>query len=134
MANEATKVEGPYETHDMTISGVTAIPMGTVMVLSDPRTGVASSTTKQKFAGITDVEKKAGDNATEIGCITKGTMLMTASGAAAIVAGDLVVTSGANVVETSITADDWLSGCIIGKALEDIAGGTTGEVKVGDII
>ena len=68
-----------------------------------------------------------------MGLYTKGIFLLTASAGAAIVDGDLVSISGANTVFES-TAGEILTGGVVGKAMEDIAAGTTGEVKVGEMI
>lgn len=132
MTNEAIRVEGPYETHDFTISGVTAVPMGTLMVLSGLRTATASTgAANEKFAGIAATEKKAGDVSTELGCDTKGIYDLTVSGTG-VVAGQLVALGeGVNNV-TQATTDMVLSGVLVGKALEDISNGSTGEVHVGE--
>ena len=137
MTNEAVRVEGPYLTRDFTISGVTAIAQGTLMVLSDPRTAVASSATDTApiFAGIVGTEKVLNDTATECGCDITGVHILTAAanGAGAegaIGAGDMVVISGVNTIKAAVAAN-LLTGAVVGKAYEAIAAGTTGEVAVG---
>lgn len=138
MANEAVRVEGPYLTRDFTISGVTAVPQGTLMKLSDPRTAVASAVDDDGavFAGIAGTEKELNDASTELGLDVTGVHLLTAvsevGAEGAIVAGSSVVISGVNLIRKSLAAD-LLTGAIIGKAYEDIAVGTTGEVAVGVI-
>ena len=134
MTNEAVRVEGPYLTRDFAISGVTAIPQGTLMVLSDPRTAVASAVGNDApiFAGITATDKTAGDVATEHGCDVKGVHLLTAAGAEVTV-GHMVVISGVNTIRNAINTE-LLTGAVVGKAYETIAAGTTGEVSVGECV
>ena len=134
MTNEAVPVEGPYETHDFTISGVTAITKGALMVLSDPRTAVASGVADDGvvFAGIAATDKTLDSNATEHGLHTTGTFLLKAANAN-IPVGSLVTISGVNIIR-SITLAEGISGMIVGKALETLAANTTGEVRVGAII
>ena len=43
MTNEAVPVEGPYETHDFTVSTSTTIEKGTLLQFSDPRTAIIST-------------------------------------------------------------------------------------------
>ena len=131
MANEAVKVEGPYETHDFTVASGTQISAMTLMVFSDPRTAAASTgDNSSPVAGVSMIEKDATDaNQTNLGIASTGTFLMKTD-TPGCVAGELVTVSGTNLV-TPATALDILSGTVLGKALEDIAAGTTGEVKLG---
>ena len=112
----------------------TSISALTLCVLSDPRTAAAStdSTKANPFAGVAGTEKISTSNATELGLYTTGVFVFTAAGSA-IVAGELVALSGANLIAPAV-ALDLLSGAIIGKAWEDIAAAGTGEVHVGVLV
>ena len=130
MANEVTKVEGPYEIHDFTVAEGVGIEQHTVCKLSDPRSAAASSAA-DIFAGIAATEKVGGNGKTNLGLFTKGIFLMTASHAA-ITAGALVSLSGANLIKPATEAEV-VTGAAFGKALETIAAATTGEVVIGRI-
>ena len=128
MANEAIQVEGPYEAHDFTVATGTAVPQYTLMQLTDPRTATASDG-DNLWAGIAATEKTATDGVTNLGLFTTGTFLLTASGAT-IPDGAIVSLSGANFIKQATEAE-MVTGAVVGKALQDIAGGSTGEVKIG---
>ena len=130
MANEATQVEGPYEIHDFTVSNTTGIEQGTLCKLADPRTASATAGTADVFAGVAATEKVASDGSVELGLWTTGIFVMTAVTGGSITAGAMVVTSGANLIRPAV-AGELLTGAVIGKAIEDIAAGSTGEVKLG---
>lgn len=136
MAAEATKVEGPFEIHDFTVAvggAGTSIEQGTLMQFSNPRTAIDSSGDGVAFAGIAATEHTGDVGKTELGLWTTGTFIMKAVAVigdeGAIDAGDLCVVSGVNLIRAA-EAGDLLTGAIVGKALEDIAAGTTGEVKL----
>jgi len=133
MANEPSKVEGPYETHDYTVADA-LIEKYTMCKLTDPRTASAATGDGEAFAGIAATEKVASNGKTELGLWTTGTFDMTAvaviGAEGAIDAGVLVVMSGSNQVRAAVAAD-LLTGAVVGKAKEAIAAGTTGEVTLG---
>ena len=128
MANEVTPVEGPYEIHDMTVANATAIVQYSIMELADPRTVTVNNGSGDVFGGIAMSEKAASDGAVQMGCAFTGIFVMTA-GVVAITAGQLVSTSGANLIKTATEAEI-AAGKALGKALEDIAASGTGEVKL----
>ena len=130
MANEAIKVEGPYEVHDFTVAEATAIPLGTIMQMTDPRTAEASSGDSQVFAGIAATEFEGGKNKTELGLNKTGIFVLKDNGGAGIAIGELVSIGGANTIKLC-TAAELLTGDCVGKALEAIGSGTSGEVHVG---
>ena len=131
----AIEVEGPYEVHDFTVATGTTISGMTLCVLTDPRTAAASGagTLANPFAGIMATEFKGGRGKVKAGLYTKGTFLLTAAAGATIAAGALVSLSGVNLIYQSVAAD-LLSGAVVGKAKETIAGSSTGEVVVGELI
>lgn len=128
MANEPSQVEGPYEEHDMTVATGNAIPQFTILKLSDPRTGAASSADGDIFGGITMTEKTATDGVVDLGTAWSGIWVMTDAGAG-IAVGARVSLGGANTIKTATEAEVAL-GKDFGVALEAIGAGTTGEVKV----
>lgn len=130
MANEAIQVEGPYQVHDYTVDVAVAVPQFTLMQLSDPRTAAATSGDSQVFAGIAMTEKVADNGVVELGLVNTGIWVLKDNGGAGISAGMLVSVGGANTIKQA-TAAELLTGDVIGKALEDIASGTSGEVHLG---
>ena len=133
MADEAVKVEGPYEVHDFTITDGDTVTGLTLMTLEDVRAIGASSGNGDAFAGILVENKKPSNSKTEHGCYTKGVFLLKAAVTGpegAIDFGDPVVVSGVNLIRAA-TAGDLLTGAVVGKAWESIAAGTSGEVHVG---
>ena len=137
MAYEAVKIEGPYEVHDFTVSTSATISAATLCVLTDPRTAAASPATAATdaaplaWAGIAATEHTAGKGKTELGLYTKGVFKLTAS--SPVAAGHLVRISGANLIADAGTVVPILSGAVVGKALQDIAGNASGEVFVGAV-
>ena len=136
MANEAVKVEGPYVVHDFTCGNNFHISSGTLCTLADARTlsGGQVVNSGAPFAGIAATEKKAGSGATNLGLYTDGIFKLTAcaTGAGITAAGVPVVLSGANTIRVAV-AGDLLTGAVVGKSMEIIADGTTGEVFVGKL-
>ncbi len=133
MANEATKVEGPYEIHDYTVASGNPIPLGTLCEFGDARLAIISAGDGNPFAGVAATEKDSTDTSVELGMHNSGTFVMTAvptiGPEGAIVAGSEVVLSGANFIRKAVAAD-LLTGAVIGRAQEDIAATTTGEVTL----
>jgi len=128
MANEVTQVEGPYEAHDFTVAEDAGIPQYTICKLTDPRTAAATTASGDEVAGIAATEKVADNGNTSLGLFTTGTFVMTDSGSG-LSAGQLVSVGGANTIKTA-TATEVEEGKILGKALQDISSGQTGEVKL----
>ena len=133
MANEATKVEGPYEIHDFTVASGNPIPLGTLCEFGDARLAIISAGNGNPWAGVAAIEKDSTDTSVELGMHKTGTFIMTAvpiAGAeGAIGAGVEVVLSGANLIRKAVAAD-LLTGAVIGTTKEAIAAGTTGEVTL----
>lgn len=130
MANEAIQVEGPYEAHDFTVAVDAGIPQFTICKLSDPRTAAATSADSDIFAGIAATEKVADNGVTELGLFTTGIFVLKDNGGSGIAVGALVSIGGANLIKAA-TAAEILTGDVVGKALEAIASGTSGEVRIG---
>ena len=117
MANEAVKVEGPYEVHDFTVATGTTISAATLCMLTDPRTAAASTAAAVTeaapliFAGIAATEHTAGKGKTQLGLYTKGVFKLT-SGGIPIDRGELVMLSGANTIIPVGTVSPLISQCL----------------------
>ena len=109
-----------------------AIPIGTLLKLSDPNTAAASTADNDVFAGIAWEEKTAGDGITEITAAVNGIWDITTT-AAAITAGALVSIGGANAILTADT-DAVIKGEVVGKALETCATTEVIRVAVGESV
>ena len=131
MVDENSKVEGPYEVHDFTITSSDAVSGLSLMTLEDARAIGVATANAAAFAGVLATDKTALDARTEAGCYVKGIFKMTAAAglASEIAFGDIVVASGQFIRQAA--AGDLLTGAVVGKAMENIAQGTTGEVHVG---
>lgn len=88
MANEAVLVNRDSDIHYFTITNQ-AIPRGTLMVISDPRTVTIHNGVEQIPVGVTVEEIKAGDGQVRVGVRGRGIMDMIADGA--ITVGDMLV-------------------------------------------
>ncbi len=119
MANEAVNIELPKIIVNRICSESTAIPMGTIMKLTDPNTVAASSADNDVFGGITVEEFTGGEGLTHVACAMDGVWdLLTDSGTDTC--GAIVNITGANEVGGSAAAD-LLTGSVVGK-LEETAG------------
>jgi len=128
MANEAIQVEGPYNSHDLTVATGTAIPQFSLLQLSDPRTG-AISDGANIFGGITLTEKTTTDAVVDLGVCTSGYWNLKDAGAGGS-AGAMVVLSGANLIRDAV-AGELLTGAIVGKRMQDAAASEVTEIHVG---
>lgn len=133
MSNETTLVLKRSVPIDFIIADGTPIEKGTICMLSGPRTAAANSGTGDVHAGIARREKIDVDGRKRLSVFTgPGDIFrMTAApnAAAAIAEGAMVTTSGPNLIRLATSAEQIL-GKVLGKALEEIAGGATGEVML----
>jgi len=86
MTNELTRVELFGENRDgdqmsYTCASGTAIPLGTLLQLTDPRTASAASGLMQPCAGVAAAQKSGTDFSTKISVYTNGIFEALASGA-----------------------------------------------------
>lgn len=119
MANEAIIVEllgNQGDPIEVTVADGTGIAKGTLMKLSDPRTGAATSADNDKFIGIAAAEKVANDGSTTLAVYTHGIFDLVDSGSGITVGSDVVI-GGANTIKTYTTLDAE-KGYKVGKALE----------------
>ena len=132
MANEAVCIETPTEFERKTVADGTAIPLHTIMKLTDNNTAIASSADNDPFGGIAWEEKKASDGITEIVVAMNGIWGLKDSGAGGS-AGAIVNVGGANLVVDSAAAD-LLTGSVVGKRLKDAVASEVSRIKVGRLI
>jgi len=132
MANETTLVLKQTIPIDFIVADGTAIEKGTICMLSGPRTAAANSGTGDIFACIARREKIGADGRKRLSGFTgPGDIFrMTAAAGPTIAAGSLVTTSGPNLIRLATSAEHIL-GKVIGKALQEITTGGTGEVMLG---
>jgi hypothetical protein len=131
MANEAVCIETPTRFRRYTIADATAVPIGSIMILSDANTCALSSADNGVFAGIAWEEKTLSDGLVEITCAVNGTWDITTTNAA-ITAGAWVSIGGANLIRAAAEADT-ITGELVGKALETCAATETIRVAVGEL-
>lgn len=130
MANEATCIYQIGPNVPMTVSDGAGIEKGTVLKLSDPATGAASSADGDIFLGITMREKVANDGVTKVPVCRSGVFKMKDSGSG-VTAGDPLKIDGANLVATADDASAAGIKEVIGMALETAAASDTLLVWVG---
>ena len=132
MANEASIRERFSNPVDFIVADGTGIEKGTILKLTDPRTASASSGSGDAFAGVAAREKVANDGRTRLAAYIDGIFDMTVASGAAVTTGELVSTSGANLIKTATEAEI-AAGKALGKSLEDGAASETIQVLVGHI-
>jgi len=116
---------------ELTVADGTTISGGTILQLTDPTTGSASSGNLNIFAGIAANEKLANDGSTRLAVWRKGVFDMYSNDAAN--AGDIAVISGANMVGVAKATLLTLSGAAlrVGTYLQSATAGEVIEVLVG---
>ena len=132
MANETTLVLKRTDPIDFIVTDGPSVEKGTICMFSGPRGVAANTGTGDVFAGIARREKIASDGRTRLSLFTgPGDIfrMTNAAAAPAIAAGAMVTTSGPNLIRLATSAEQIL-GKVVGKALEEIAGSSTGEVML----
>jgi len=110
----ATCIQTPTRFQRRVVANGTAIPIGTIMKLTDGNVAIASSTNSDPWGGVAWEEKTASDGITEITCAMNGRWSMTST-AAAITAGGAVSIGGANAVRASTGTADVVAGAQLGS-------------------
>ena len=128
MANEAICMIAPTRFGRVTIAAGAVIPKYTLLKLSDPNTGAASSADNDVFGGIAMEESTAATTFTEMSVALDGVWALMAT-AAGITCGQDVTVGGANTIKIYTTLDDE-KGYVVGKALETTAGSETIMVRL----
>ena len=126
MALEITKVELFGENRDgdqmtYTCASGTAIPLGTLLTLSDPRTAAANTASGGATAGIAAMQKSGTDFSTQVSVWTNGVFEAYASGA--VTAGDEVQAASVATTFPNCVGLKQSAGKEIGYALETAATG-----------
>jgi len=111
-----TRIQDPI---DFTVADGTAIPKGTLLKLTDPRTAIIADGSGDMLAGIAARDKIASDGRTQLAVFTKGIFTMQAGAAIAI--GAPVMAEGTTANEV-ITASGVIGASVLGYALEAAAG------------
>ena len=134
MANEAVLVQDLEVKHlEVTMadgSSGTDIEKGTILQLSDPNTGSASSGDNQTFLGILTVENVGADGTTRYAVSRHGVWDIKATGSS-ITAGNFVKIAGANLIADADDAAVMGANENVGMALQDAANDEVIEVLVG---
>ena len=126
----AVCIETPTEFARYTVSNAVAIPLGTLLQLTDPNTALANAAA-EPFAGIAWEEKTASDGLTEITVAKNGVWDITDYAVGGTV-GAMVVVSGANIIIDAV-AGDLLTGAIVGKREETASAAEVTRIRAGDI-
>ena len=121
MANEAVIIEllgkVPGTPVRYTVGAATAIPKGTLLKITDPRTVEATSADNNPFAGIAAEEYDTVSGSTSMSVYTSGIFdLLTTNAAANVAAGERVSIADANTI-SKVDATDLLFSDV-GVALE----------------
>jgi len=134
MANEAVIKVRTSDPIDFGIADAQAVEKGAICNMTDARntSGANYTVTGEVFGGICAREKIASDGRTQVALYRGGIFDLTKASGAAIVAGEWVTTSGANLIRTATEAEI-AAGKSIGIAFETatITGEEVIEVMVG---
>ena len=131
MANEAVIIELLGNGGDpirVTVADGAGIAKGTVLKLSDPRTGAASSADGDICIGIAAAEKVANDGSTTLAAYTNGIFDLKDSGAGVGI-GVPVTIGGTNTIKAA-AAGEAETGDIFGYSLETAAAAEVVAVRV----
>ena len=128
MANELIPYTTPTRFGRVTVADANALAQYTLLALTSPNTGAASSADNDVPAGIIMSSKAANDGQTEVTVALDGEwgILTTAAG---ITVGNQVTIGGANQIKIYTTLDDE-KGYTLGKILETVAGAVVARVRV----
>ena len=118
----ATCIETPTKFQRRVVANATAIPIGTILKLTDGNVAIASSANNDPFAGIAWEEKTVSDGITEITVAMNGRWSMTTT-VAAIGIGVPVAVGGTNTIRAVIEADVALGCELQARCLNTIGGG-----------
>ena len=116
VATLRVRIQNPI---DFTCADGTAIPKGTLLKLTDPRTAIIATGSGDMLAGICARDKIANDGRTQVAVFTTGIFTMQAGAAIAI--GAPVMAEGTTANEV-ITASGVIGASVLGYALEAGAG------------
>ena len=123
MANELIPYVYPTRFARVTVADANALAQYTLMALTTPNTGVASSADDQPIAGVLMSSKTANDGQTEMTVALDGEWGILTT-AAAITVGNEISISGANTIKIYTTLDGE-KGWAGGRSLETIGASAT---------
>jgi hypothetical protein len=106
----------------------TTMAKGTIVKITDPRTIAASTAADEPIAGVLAHETTTGVDTTAA-VYTNGLFSMTDVNAGGCAIGKIVAIGGANLIDEA-DANDLLQGSTVGQAMEALAGGTSGVIRV----
>ena len=132
MANEAIIVELLGNKGDpirYTVADAGAIPKGTVMELTTPRTVIVESAVDKPIVGIAADEKVANDGQTAIAVYSNCIVQLKCATTQCEIGDTVSMAAGDNTIALGTTLDGE-KGWTLGYALETIAIGNTGMVRV----
>ena len=133
MADEAviTRLYGDNgDKMEFTVTSGTAIPKGSIMKMTDPKTAIINSGAGDILCGIADFEKSATDGLTTMTIVTNcEAKLKVVAGGSAVLGSDVRISATENQIDT-LTSLDGETGKKLGKSLETGAAGETVLVRV----
>lgn len=112
-----------------TCDNTIGIIKGSLMELTSPRTVIQSTDVDRPIAGIAAAEKVANDGQTSIAVYTNGIFRMKCV-TTQLEIGDYASASATDNVLTFSTSLDFEKGWAVGYALETIATGATGMIRI----
>ena len=137
MANEPVMIQDlEYRQLEVTMANGAAgtdIEQFTILKLSDPNTGAASSADGDLFLGILAVENVGADGQTRY-AVFRGGVWDTKDSGAGFTAGDMLKISGANLVATADDDQIEKHSEVYGLALQTAAASEVVEVLVGNSV
>lgn len=113
-----------------TIGAATAVPKGTLMVVTDPRTLALHTGAGQPIVGVAAMEHDVTSGATNMTVYTNGIFDVTAAAAGVTAIGKLCMGSATANMITAADAAGILSGSIVGQCLEAHANDEVGAVRI----
>jgi len=132
MADEAIIVELLGNGGDpvrYTVADGAAIPKGAVMELTTPRTMIQSTNVDRPIVGILAQEKVASDGSTSVAVYTNCIVQLKCATTQCEI-GDMVSPDATDNNVKLFTAGDYEKGWTVGRAMQTIAIGSTGMVRV----
>lgn len=113
-----------------TIGAATAVPKGSLCVVTDPRTIAIHSGIDQPVVGVAAMEHDTTSGLTSMTVYTNGIFDITAAAAGAQNVGKAVATSATVNMSTAADANDLIQGSLIGFVLEEQANDERCAVRI----
>ena len=113
-----------------TVADAGAIPKGTLIQLTDPRTASAHSGGSQPIIGVAATEKVASDGQTRLAVYTNGIFDVTAAAAGVTAIGKICMCSATANMITAADGAGILGGYVVGQCLEAHANDEVAAVRI----